>query len=56
MLSHLLRLLGSNVAEVEIRLLSPIPSQSRQRNELARHAQTAIAAALYAAEPLSQAA
>lgn len=46
MLSHLLRLLSSSACEVEIRLLAPIPSESRSRNELARHSQAAIACAL----------
>ena len=31
---------------VEIRLLAPIPSESRSRNELARHSQDMIASAL----------
>lgn len=43
MLSHLLRLLASPACEVEIRLLAPVPSKSRSRNELARHCQTMIA-------------
>jgi lyso-ornithine lipid O-acyltransferase len=46
MLSHLLRLLGSEVAEVEIQLLTPIASHGLNRNELARRAQTAVSAAL----------
>ena len=46
MLSHLLRLLSSSACEVEIRLLAPIPSESRSRNELARHSQAIIASAL----------
>lgn len=46
MLSHLLRLLGSEVAEVEIQLLQPIASQDMNRNELARRAQAAVAGAL----------
>ncbi|NQD93572.1 1-acyl-sn-glycerol-3-phosphate acyltransferase [Pseudomonas sp. CrR25] len=47
MLSHLLRLLGSEVAEVQIRLLPPIASTALNRNELARRAQAAVAAALF---------
>ncbi|SDE90561.1 lysophospholipid acyltransferase family protein [Phytopseudomonas seleniipraecipitans] len=47
MLSHLLRLMNSEVAEVEIQLLEPIDSQSGNRNELARRAHAAINAALY---------
>lgn len=43
MLSHLLRLLASPACEVEIRLLAPVPSDSRSRNELARHCQAMIA-------------
>jgi len=46
MLSHLLRLLSNSACEVEIRLLAPIPSESRSRNELARHSQAIIASAL----------
>lgn len=47
LLSHLLRLLGSDLAEVRIQLLAPIPSQAQNRNELARRAQAAVADALY---------
>lgn len=49
MLSHLLRLMDSEVAEVEIQLLEPIDSQAGNRNELARRAQAAIHTALYGA-------
>jgi 1-acyl-sn-glycerol-3-phosphate acyltransferase len=57
LLSHLLRLLGSDVAEVRIQLLAPIPSQAQNRNELARRAQAVVAGALYgSAEVLDQAA
>lgn len=57
MLSHLLRLLGSRIGEVEIRLLEPIATQSRSRNELARDSQAMIAAALQLDQPeLEQAA
>ncbi|HBZ95330.1 MULTISPECIES: lysophospholipid acyltransferase family protein [unclassified Pseudomonas] len=51
MLSHLLRLLSSSACEVEIRLLAPIPSESRSRNELARHSQAIIATALQLETP-----
>lgn len=47
MLSHLLRLLRSQAGEVQIQLLTPIASASTSRNELARQAQSRIAAALY---------
>ena len=47
LLSHLLRLLDSDMAEVRVDLLAPIPSQARNRNELARSAQAAVAEALY---------
>ena len=46
MLDHLLRMLSSDIAEVEIRLLSPLSSQDSSRNQLARQAQEAIARAL----------
>lgn len=46
MLSHLLRLLGSDVADVDIQLLPPIASRDANRNELARRAQAAVTAAL----------
>uniref|UniRef100_A4XRC6 Lyso-ornithine lipid acyltransferase n=1 Tax=Ectopseudomonas mendocina (strain ymp) TaxID=399739 RepID=A4XRC6_ECTM1 len=55
MLSHLLRLLSSPAGEVEIHLLSPIPSESRSRNELARHSQAIIASALQLHAPQEQA-
>ena len=51
MLSHLLRLLANPACEVEIRLLQPIPSESRSRNELARHCQALIASALQLETP-----
>ena len=47
LLSHLLRLLGSDVAEVQIQLLQPIASTTLNRNQLARRAHAAIAGALY---------
>ena len=54
MLSHLLRLMKSDVAEVEIQLLEPIASNSGNRNELARRAQAAVSEALYGAQPEAQ--
>ncbi|QMV64720.1 lysophospholipid acyltransferase family protein [Pseudomonas berkeleyensis] len=56
MISHLLRLLSSSASEVEIRLLQPIPSDTRSRNELARHSQASIAAALQPESSQEQAA
>ncbi|MHA6492694.1 lysophospholipid acyltransferase family protein [Pseudomonas borbori] len=61
MLSHLLRLLGSECTDVQIQLLPPIASSALHRNALARQAQQAIHLALFgapaqAAEPQSQAA
>jgi 1-acyl-sn-glycerol-3-phosphate acyltransferase len=47
LLSHLLRLLSSEVVTVEIHLLTPISSQSASRNQLARQAKEMIAQALY---------
>lgn len=47
MLSHLLRLMSSDVAEVQIQLLEPIDSNSGNRNELARRAHAAVNMALY---------
>lgn len=49
MLSHLLRLLASEVAEVEVQLLTPIASDALSRNELARRAQAAVSDALFGA-------
>jgi 1-acyl-sn-glycerol-3-phosphate acyltransferase len=54
MLSHLLRLLASPACEVEIRLLAPVPSESRSRNELARHCQAMIAHVLQPDMPQEQ--
>lgn len=56
MLSHLLRLMSSDVAEVQIQLLEPIDSQSGNRNDLARRAQAAVAQALYGETTVQQAA
>lgn len=47
MLSHLLRLLGSELSEVQIQLLAPIASSELNRNTLARAAQQAINEALF---------
>lgn len=47
MLSHLLRLLSSDLGEVQIQLLRPIDSRELSRNALARQAQQAIAQALF---------
>lgn len=52
MLSHLLRLLGSDLGEVQIQLLPPIASHAYNRNALAREAQQAISLALYGTAPL----
>ncbi|UTW06859.1 lysophospholipid acyltransferase family protein [Pseudomonas benzenivorans] len=49
MLSHLLRLLQSEVAEVEIQLLTPIVSNALNRNALARRARAAVSQALFGA-------
>lgn len=46
MLSHLFRLLRSDVAEVEIQFLKPIASDSGNRNELARMTQAVVSEAL----------
>ena len=58
MLSHLLRLLASDLGEVQIQLLTPIDSRELNRNALARQAQQAIGQALFgdAPAPASQAA
>ena len=42
---HLLRLLGAEVAEVQIHLLPPIDSRGRSRDDLARLSQQAVAEA-----------
>jgi 1-acyl-sn-glycerol-3-phosphate acyltransferase len=54
MLSHLLRLLRSQAGEVQIQLLAPIASASASRNDLARQAQSRIAAALQLDAPAAQ--
>ncbi|MEX6502281.1 lysophospholipid acyltransferase family protein [Pseudomonas zhanjiangensis] len=56
MLSHLLRLLRSDLAEVQIQLLAPIASGELNRNQLARRAQAAVAGALYGEADLQRAA
>jgi 1-acyl-sn-glycerol-3-phosphate acyltransferase len=45
--AHLCRLLASEVAEVEIHLLAPIPIASLSRRSLAEQAQRAIERALF---------
>nr|WP_298138969.1 lysophospholipid acyltransferase family protein [uncultured Pseudomonas sp.] len=47
MLSHLLRLLGSERAQVQVQLLAPIASRDLSRNALARQAQQAVSLALF---------
>jgi 1-acyl-sn-glycerol-3-phosphate acyltransferase len=54
MLSHLLRLLGSDLSEVEIQLLTPIDSADLNRNGLARAAQQSIREALFGAAAMPQ--
>ena len=50
LLSHLLRLLNSDRAQVQIQLLAPIASTGLERNALARQAQRAVQEALFGAE------
>ncbi|MDX5373957.1 MAG: 1-acyl-sn-glycerol-3-phosphate acyltransferase [Pseudomonadaceae bacterium] len=50
LLSHLLRLLRSDKAQVEIHLLPPIASTGQERNALARQAQRAVQQTLDGAE------
>ena len=54
MLSHLLRLLGSERAEVRVQLLPPIASRDLNRNALARQAQEAVGLALFGEAPPEQ--
>ena len=54
MLSHLLRLLGSELGEVQIQLLTPIASSELNRNALARAAQQAISQALFGSAELRE--
>jgi 1-acyl-sn-glycerol-3-phosphate acyltransferase len=54
MLSHLLRLLGSDLSEVQIQLLTPIASANLNRNGLARAAQQSIREALFGAAAMPQ--
>ncbi|WP_341303682.1 lysophospholipid acyltransferase family protein [Pseudomonas sp. TMP25] len=56
MLSHLLRLLGSDIGEVQIQLLTPIASTDLNRNALARAAQQSIREALFGAADAEQSA
>lgn len=51
LVSHLVRLLRSPCSEVEIHLLTPIPSSGRHRNALAREAQQAVQVALFGEAP-----
>jgi 1-acyl-sn-glycerol-3-phosphate acyltransferase len=46
LLSHLLRLLSSDLAQVRVQLLAPIESQGMERAALAQQAQQAVRAAL----------
>ena len=46
LVSHLMRLLGEDVAEVRISVLEPIPTRNRERAALAFEAQQAVQAAL----------
>lgn len=50
LLSHLMRLLGEDMAEVRIRLLPPIATRGRERAALAFEARQAIQAALFEVE------
>lgn len=54
MLSHLLRLLGSDLSEVQIQLLTPIASTDLNRNGLARAAQQSIREALFGTAAMPQ--
>ncbi|BAN50395.1 lysophospholipid acyltransferase family protein [Metapseudomonas resinovorans] len=47
LLSHLVRLLRSDLAEVEIQLLEPIPSQGLSRTMLSQKAKSAVQQALF---------
>ena len=52
MLSHLLRLLDSESAQVQVQLLTPIASRDLSRNALARQAQEAVSLALFGEMPM----
>ncbi len=54
MLSHLLRLLSSELGEVQIQLLTPIASRELNRNALAHAAQQAISQALFGTAELRE--
>ncbi|PSS47667.1 1-acyl-sn-glycerol-3-phosphate acyltransferase [Pseudomonas sp. BBP2017] len=55
LLSHLMRLFSNDCAEVEIKLLQPIPSAGEERAALAFKAQQAIQVALFGADqPVAQ--
>ncbi|MNN83831.1 hypothetical protein D3C81_2009200 [compost metagenome] len=47
LLSHLVRLLRSDLAEVRIQLLEPIPSQGLSRTLLSQKAKSAVQRALF---------
>ncbi|MNT70084.1 hypothetical protein D3C72_2084400 [compost metagenome] len=50
LLSHLVRLLRSDRAEVQIQLLDPIPSQGLSRTQLSLQAKLAVQRALFGEE------
>lgn len=50
LLSHLVRLLRSDLAEVQIQLLDPIPSQGLSRTQLSQQAKLAVQRALFGEE------
>ncbi|MDH4609540.1 lysophospholipid acyltransferase family protein [Pseudomonas sp. BN102] len=50
LLSHLVRLLRSDLAEVQIQLLEPIPSQGLSRTVLSQKAKSAVQRALFGEE------
>ncbi|WP_137819910.1 1-acyl-sn-glycerol-3-phosphate acyltransferase [Pseudomonas sp. 2FG] len=57
LLSHLIRLLSSDLAAVQVQLLTPIATAGLSRSELAKQAHLAVGNALYGeAEPLRSAA
>jgi len=56
LVSHLLRLLDADVAEVDIHVLPPIAASGVPRNQVARQARAAIAEALGLDEPPARAA
>lgn len=52
LVSHLMRLLGEDPADVQIHMLAPIPTHNRERAALAFEAQQAVKAALFDEEPV----